>query len=281
VRAVNTEAAFGNLNRIGKKYLDIDLQKPNDTFECNAYEGFRDFIRYGFYRNRKEELAKRYILHAQEALDKIAPSLPDDPTERVKRLFGRGKELQKQFNNLARKNKDTHELDRVFLESACDLFIEKLKNDGYNVRHFCKRSIEAHELPELHRKLMEIKGVGPKIASLYLRDILLLYSRSRSEPEKFLNELTAEEIRAVYPIDTWVGKISKRILDCDGDEDQVAETIIKKCEDFGVSPIYVNHGIFRIGAKAQELLLDNLDHLDEFEVKNPTTLASMRMHNQT
>lgn len=273
--------AFMNLQRIGIDYINIWLRDPDTHFECNAYDGFKDFIRFGFYRNRRDEVSEMYIRHAQAALEDIARPLSADPSNQVKLLAGKGKELTEKFESLValdsknkKKKKETHPTDRKFLTSACDDFIPKLSQDDYNVRHFCRRFLKNRKLKALHDHLTVVKGIGPKIASLYLRDMLLLYVDSLPLRERFVDELTIDQIKVVYPIDTWVEKISKKILDVEGDKSQIAEMLIEKCRNAGVSPIYVNHGIYQIGAKAQKLLLDNLDHLKEFRVNARAELSN-------
>jgi len=260
--------AFRQLDRIGQAHLDLWQKTLGEIpLEADAYNSFRDFIKYGFYRNRTDKLADTYIQYAKAALEKVSPQ-SEKPSDRVRLLVGRGEELLKEFTRVAKRDsKKVHPLDIMFLQSASNDFIPKLERDEFNVRKFCVRFLREHDLESLFKHLKEIKGVGSKIASLYLRDMLVLYDDSLPSNKKFLDKLSDKQILLVYPIDTWVNKISKKLLDEKGNKTIIAEKLIEECRKLGVSPIYVNHGIWYLGARSQEFLLANLDKISGFKVK--------------
>lgn len=264
------QVIFGQLERIGREHINNWLSRPKAlSIDANAYDAFKNFIGYGFYRNRTDELAEMYINHAKTALDEIS-NQSKYHKDRVRLLVGRGNELSEKFKQIvASESKKIHGTDLLFLKSACDDFIPKLANDDYNVKNFCVRFLKVLDLKNLYCHLDHVKGIGPKIAKLYLRDMLMLYVNSLNQGEKFLHKINSDQVKLVYPIDTWVEKISGQILGVKGDKEKIAEIIINKCMNLGVSPIYVNHGIYYIGARSQEFLLDNLYHIREFKVKTP------------
>ena len=84
--------------------------------------------------------------------------------------------------------------------------------------------------------------------------------------EKYSDKLTKEELMLVYPIDTWIRKISRRILNEEGSDIEIANKIIQECNNNRISPINVNHGIWYLGSKSQEFLLDNIERISELKV---------------
>jgi len=237
-------------------------------FDVDAYVALVDFIRYGFYRNRKDELAHRYIEQAQKALDEITQS-QSNPAGRVALLEGKGDHLSDIFGKRVKDVKigkgKVHNTDRMFLESVCDDFIPQLRHASYNIRLLCRRYFQEQDLGKLHDRLVEIKGVGKKIASLFVRDMLILYDKENER--KSLEKLTKNQLLYVYPVDTWVRNISNQILGKKGvSDDQLASEIFERCEEYGVSPVYVNHGIWYVGAHSQKFLLHNLEKVDGFKV---------------
>jgi len=264
------QKVFVELERVGKDH--IELWASTEKFEVDAYEALRDFFHYGFYRNRREEIAKKYYEQAYISMDEITQNLKI-PKDKVEFLKEKGNTLQQTFTQkvnsirspITHKKWEVHETDLSFLKSVCNDFIPLLKNYDYNVRIFCKGFFQKLDYRELFNRIDDIKGVGQKIASLYLRDMLFLYDRDQKT--KNLEKLTQEQLFVMYPIDTWVKNISKKILDEKiGDDKKIAFEIFEKCHEYGVNAVYVNHGIWYIGANSQEFILQNLDKIGKFKV---------------
>ena len=90
-------------------------------------------------------------------------------------------------------------------------------------------------------------------ASLYLRDIVLLY-----DLQKFL---AIETQKYLQPIDTWVRQVAERlgiIGKNDKDPIAIAEKIVAQCRNHSVCPLLFNAGAWYVGARSFELLLESL-----------------------
>ena len=76
-------------------------------------------------------------------------------------------------------------------------------NNEKNILHFLIEQIKSKKIAEAYRSLDGIWSIGPKIASLILRDVVYTY-----ELENYLSD---EDYYFLQPIDTWVHNLSKRI----------------------------------------------------------------------
>lgn len=255
---------FQQLGRIGNDHIHLFIEQVSErSLLKNGYEAFKYFIQYGFYRNRRDELAETYYEYAHKALDLVSAQI--EPDKKVEYFINRGESVSDQFTLLAKETGKVHPTDCKFLKSVCNKFIPRLRMHDYNVLEYCNDFFEKRNLSGLSEELDDIDGVGTKIAALFSRDALMLYE-SQPGIKKYSEDLTQGELMLVYPIDTWVRKISKRILGEEDSDVEIAAKIIQACNQNGVSAIDVNHGIWYIGAKSQAFLFDNIERLDSFKV---------------
>ena len=100
-----------------------------------------------------------------------------------------------------------------------------------------------------------IWSIGPKIASLILRDVVYIYELG--------NYLSDEEYYFLQPIGTWVHNLSKRIELVDRRKIYKVEAkdITDKCFELGVNPIHYNQGVWYIGSNSLKILLQNIDKI--------------------
>ncbi len=94
-------------------------------------------------------------------------------------------------------------------------------------------------------RLVSVRGIGPKVASLLLRDIVYLFDlEERIDPVDRLY---------VQPIDKWIRLLAPRII-CEPDVDLMADWVLagkfsKYCRRAGVSPARANMGSSYLGFK--------------------------------
>jgi hypothetical protein len=107
---------------------------------------------------------------------------------------------------------------------------------GFNVITDSRRLLERNEVDAAHSTLHAIRGVGPKIASFFLRDVALHYGL---EP--------AEDRHLLQPIDLWVRRFA-RMLDrsLDGKPDPV---VARWIVDRSQRPELANAGLWYFGAR--------------------------------
>lgn len=265
-----------NLEAIGRRHIELTME----DYDMNAYDALKGFIRSCFYRGRSDKTSKMYIEYAIKAVDSLCENINGD-SEKVKFLNHKGDRLVKKYTKLVNKHQKVHQkretvkqvtkphpTDVMLLNSICDDFIEDLEGYDYNIRKYCTKFFEEKELECLYNRLDEIEGVGQKLASLYIRDLLAYYEESHPESRLKLSKLNKEDMWYVYPVDTWVKQITEKIDGKKFNSNRDAmDWIVEKCEPEDLSPAYVNHGIWYIGSNSSQFLIDNLDKLDGLTVK--------------
>jgi len=260
-----------NLEAIGRRHIELTME----AYDINAYDALKGFIRSCFYRGRSDKTSKMYIKYALEAVDSLCENIDGDQ-EKVAFMAKNGNKLVGWYTCLVKthekkySNDETkpHPTDVKLLKSICDEFIEDLERYDYNIRKFCAKFFEENNLVGLYTSLDEVKGVGHKLASLYIRDLLAYYEEAHPESKLKLSKLSKDNMLYVYPVDTWVKQITEKIHGQEFDSNKEAmDWIIEKCEPEGLSPAYVNHGIWYIGSNSSQFLIDNLDNLDKLVVK--------------
>jgi len=111
-----------------------------------------------------------------------------------------------------------------------------------NIASYVKGLIQKNQTKQAYRLLTGIRGIGSKIASLYLRDIA--YNAK-------LAESSIRDQRYLQPVDTWIDQALKIIF---GNKEQKAlkekqEIIVKLCKAAKVSPISFNQGAWVLGSQ--------------------------------
>lgn len=126
----------------------------------------------------------------------------------------------------------------------------------------------------LHAALATIRGVGPKIASFFLRDCVAFHGLEPRHDRALLQ-----------PVDTWVRRIGTMLAGSEMPDDELARWIVVNSQMRGVSPERVNMGMWYFGSQIArsvahlEALLSQPDstrtHLLEFA--NVLRSAGMRL----
>ena len=111
-----------------------------------------------------------------------------------------------------------------------------------------------------------MRGIGPKITSFFLRDVVAAFE---------MDESTLEPARYLQPIDRWTRRgaealavlLGRRTPKSDGD---CAGVIVESSQTIGISPSLVNTGLWIFGARFAQTedtfrkALSNDDALREF-----------------
>jgi len=122
---------------------------------------------------------------------------------------------------------------------------------NYNIINWAKDSLADGKIKEVHKKLTEIRGIGDKIASLFLRDIVDVGG---------INEKRFGDNRKyLQPIDRWIERWLEEIAPNWGIDPppkkywDYAKTIIKIADEVEVEKAtYLNAGIWMFGALFSE-----------------------------
>lgn len=253
---MNTKNLVRQIARFYKNYeselLEERIRGKNDYLRSPKSALFF-ILSYSFYQGRRDEISSMFEERAKKALEsflgnnnvllysslKIADK--DNLRARYKRLY-----------DLLKQSKVNKEGDRLMVVSLVN-FIQF--NDEKNILHLLIEQIKSKKIAEAYRSLDGIWSIGPKIASLILRDVVYIY-----ELENYLSD---EDYYFLQPIDTWVHNLSKRIGLVDNDKiyRDEAKDITDKCFEFGVNPIHYNQGVWYVGANSLKILLENIDKI--------------------
>jgi len=253
---MNTKNLVRQIARFYKNY-EFELLKER-IGDKNDYLKFPKsalffILSYSFYQGRRDEISSIFEERAKTTLESflgnnnvllyISPRITDKENLRAK---------YKGLYDLLKQNKVNKEGDRLMVISLVN-FIQF--NNEKNILRFLVDQIKSKKIPEAYRTLDGIWSVGPKIASLILRDVVYIY-----ELENYLSD---EDYYFLQPIDTWVHNLSKRIELVDNDKiyGDEAKDITDKCFEFGVNPIHYNQGVWYVGSNSLKILLENIDKI--------------------
>lgn len=235
------------------KFLKERIRNKNDYLEYPKSALFF-ILSYSFYQGRRDEISLRFEERAKTTLESFlgnnnvlpysSPRITDKDNLRTK---------YKGLYDSLKQNKVNKEGDRLMVISLVN-FIQF--NNEKNILHFLIEQIKSKKVAEAYRNLDGIWSIGPKIASLILRDVVYIY-----ELENYLDR---EDYYFLQPIDTWVHNLSKSIglVDRDKIYRGEAKDITDKCFELEVNPIHYNQGAWYIGSNSLQILLKNIDKIE-------------------
>jgi len=107
-----------------------------------------------------------------------------------------------------------------------------------NIVTLSKYSIQEDRVKLCHTKIGEINGIGPKIASLFLRDVATLSAVFPCKDRSLLQ-----------PVDVWIQRISSHLFQSELSKEITAGFIVKQAIESDVSPEAVNEGMWYFGSE--------------------------------
>jgi len=119
--------------------------------------------------------------------------------------------------------------------SAVQFAQERLKEYNYNIVAWARCMLLDGQVPAAHRDLCSINGIGPKIASFFLRDVGWRFEIQVDCRRELLQ-----------PVDVWVERTVRRLDPAA--RGQAAEWIVQASDRAGVLPEAVNAGLWYFGA---------------------------------
>lgn len=114
-------------------------------------------------------------------------------------------------------------------------------SNSENIIVSSKNALKVGQTKEAWAKLVKIQGIGPKIASLFLRDVAIRYENELRLPKD-------NDRWLLQPIDIWVRRIVMQLdnnIDKNARYEELAKWIVSKSE----RPEYCNQGMWYFGAK--------------------------------
>jgi hypothetical protein len=138
--------------------------------------------------------------------------------------------------------------------------------NGDNIIAISKQALRDGQTKNIWEKLKRIQGVGPKIASLFLRDVAIWYTLPPREDDNGRFPHKDDDRWLLQPIDIWVRRIvvdlNKQYMNKNMKNEEIAKWIVKNCNE----PEFCNQGMWYFGARIAktEFQLENY-------LKNPQT----------
>ena len=229
------------IEKYGHLYVERFLQKQiaskadiyNDPQRATEF-----FFTKVFYRGRRDELSERFMNATLKTIRERRPSKNYDKTL---------------FNNQLISNGVNNGHDRRMVLEVLDFTFNSLGPYSNNIVQYTIHQIKERKIADVFNELIGIHAIGNKLASFYLRDVIIIY-----QLEKLLKP---DEFRYCQPIDTWVKQVALKIgiiTQKDEDIEDTKNAIIKTCLDAGVSPLLFNAGMWMVGAQSFELLIESL-----------------------
>lgn len=242
-----TDRSIRKILHFGERYKREYLRPVSkEALERDWYGGLRLFLSDSFYQGRLDEVSERVETAAIGVLNKYFSGCDisalkccdfDSLLQDLLAVIGKGK---------VGKKRDAQMVVGIFR------FVSQLQEE--NLTRYSTAAIERGSIQQLSNELQGITGIGPKISSLYLRDLVDIYDLE--------NRIAPEDLRFLQPIDVWVRRLAGKtgiIGDGQLSDAEIQKEIVRVCRDLGVSALRFNQGAWYLGKNAFEILIENLD----------------------
>lgn len=220
-----------------EQFLKQDIFNK-EKFCKDWYESLKFLLGRSFYRGRRDELSTRFLEATLKTLNE----------------FKLNKNYNQTLLNLKLKsNGVNNERDRKMTSEIINLVFNLPSSYEKNIVRYTIDQIKSGNTKEIFNTLDNIYAIGDKIASIYLRDIIMVYHL-----DKFLK---LEELQYCQPIDTWVKQVALKIGIIKSEKERIENiktAIIKHCLNAKVNPLLFNAGAWLVGARSFELLIEKL-----------------------
>jgi hypothetical protein len=240
--AIKKVVYFGE--RYKNEYLQTNAKKK-ETFEREWYGGLSLLLSYSFLQGRLDKVSEMVEKKARAVLDKYFRGRDlsamktrdfDSLLAQLLTVIGKGK---------VGKARDAHMVVEIFR------FVSRLPEE--NLSRYSVSTIKKDTIQKLYNELNNIMGVGPKIACLYLRDLVDIYDLEAN--------ISQEDLRFLQPIDVWVRKVACKVgLVSETEPDvNIQNNIVRVCNELGISSLRFNQGAWYLGKNALDIVVKNLE----------------------
>jgi len=243
--------------RYEREFLATWVAKK-DQYRTDWLSALDFFLGHVFFQGRRDALSERYYLQTMGVLRDFFSLDPDEQRQRLDEAWNSSwiphdqdwSGVIKDGNSLLGALAAAKAGKQRDLEMVLDTLRYIRGLPEWNVVTFSLDEVTSGRIGEHYEALRQIRQVGPKTASFYLRDLCSVYKLKTA----------GDGLLATQPIDTWVRTISKEVGIIDGTETQgVAKTkILSECERVGVSPADYNAGAWYLGTHSLEVALEGL-----------------------
>ena len=176
-----------------------------------------------------------------------------DRLENIQLIQTDAKQVWERYEQIAaeefelERNKLNWRLNPMFSDGGVLTKMANAENKGIlNIANYVKALIEDEKTSKAYSFIISIRGIGPKIASFYLRDIA------------YLGKIDEKEIKEPFylqPLDTWLNqalsimKKEKVNLKTNKERQDAQKMIVKLCKQADCSPIAFNQGAWFAGSQ--------------------------------
>lgn len=156
------------------------------------------------------------------------------------------KEFWKKFKEELGSEKPNEKLNPLcHTDKGCKCALCVLRQEGYeskpNIVTVSRQLLENGEVQKTYKVIKRIRGIGPKITSLFLRDVADWFHVQVENSNRYL----------LQPIDAWVRRTVEVLSPNDGkrrDKD-IGTWICEESRKFNANPEKVNQGIWYFGSQ--------------------------------
>ncbi len=237
------------IETLGDKYIEKHLSKwKNKQLHKSWWEALNFFFSHSFMRGRRDSLSVKYCEFTIETLEDFETSENLKPNTVLNRLENL-KSLLKPPKGELKNDMDV----KMVLDTLKFITSDKEK---HNIYEYALQKIKNDKTDELYNELNGIYGIGDKIATFYIRDILLL------NPDI---KIKREDIKYAFPIDTWVLTISGKLNINEQKVDEIKKNFIDNSTNYNLCPYKIAAGLWYLGFNSLDILLENISCLSNIK----------------
>ncbi len=283
VNAILNRLAGEKADRFQKEVLYPQLARtmriqgsgPQEVREALAdpYYAFRAMLGYYAFAKRGNDRAE-YSAFALAALERALKG----KKENFSTLLASGtapQQLWEAFVQICQENqrKINEQLNRGLIEGLAEFATQIYQEDeiGNIWTHIHQAIVRSGRVEPIYQKITDIRGIGPKVGSLLLRDMVALYElETRVDPADY---------HYLQPVDTWIRRIGPMLTDeltNDSADWIIAGKLSKLCRRNRVSGVRFNQGVQYLAIVEVRRLEDLKDYLTKLAQSAPVATAQPR-----
>lgn len=210
----------------------VSYQEPLWERYCNHLENFIDAecIFFGGYAFEHQGRSPSYSPAAIEAI-----TMPRDVQDSPQKIWNKFRSLLND-KGLNKKINPLHHDDNLCNTKEMCIWCAL---GSENIVSVSKQDLNKDRIKAAHDRLKRIRGVGNKIASLFLRDVAANY-----------NLTPVKDRWLLQPVDVWVRRIVQSLSESrEMDNKGIAEWIVDRCKECDINPEQCNQGMWYFAAR--------------------------------
>jgi len=233
---------------------------------ADAYYAFRAMLGYYAFAKRGNDRAE-YSAFALQALDRTLKG----KKENFSTLLASGsapQQLWEAFVQVCQENqrKVNEQLNRELIEGLAEFATRIYQEDeiGNIWTTIHQAIVRSGRVEPIYQQITEIRGIGPKVGSLLLRDMVALYELEPS--------IDAADYHYLQPVDTWIRRIGPMLTDelnNDSADWIIAGKLSKLCRRNRVSGVRFNQGVQYLAIVEVRKLEQLKDYLRQLAQSTP------------